>query len=49
MQGAEQYRLRAKEAEHQAEMTSDPDIKRQFLDIARQWQDLANQAERRGG
>jgi len=48
MTGAEQYRLRAKEAEQQANKVSDRSVKQSFLDIARQWRELADQAERHG-
>jgi hypothetical protein len=49
MTRAEEYRLRAKEAEEQAEKIRDPATKQGFLDIARQWREMAEQAERHGG
>jgi hypothetical protein len=45
MTRAEEYRLRAKEAEEQASKTRDPIEKQGFLDLARQWRELAEQAE----
>jgi nicotinamide-nucleotide amidase len=42
------YRLRAKEAEEQASKTRDPSAKQGVLDLARQWRELAEQAERQG-
>jgi hypothetical protein len=48
MTRAEEYRMRAKEAEEQAAKTRDPGAKDGFLEIARQYRELANQAERHG-
>ena len=48
MTKAEEYRLRAKEAEEDAARCHSPDAKEAFLFIARQWQYLANQAEKHG-
>jgi hypothetical protein len=48
MTRAEEYRLRAKEAEEQANKTNNSVTKHGFLDIARQWRELAEQAERDG-
>jgi hypothetical protein len=48
MTRAEQYRLRAKEAEEQASKIHDTQLKEGFLEIARQWRELAKQAERYG-
>jgi hypothetical protein len=48
MTRAEEYRERAKEAEKQANKTRDPSAKEGFQDIARQWRELAEQAERHG-
>jgi hypothetical protein len=48
MKRAEEYRRRAKEAEEQANKVRDPSAKEGFLDIARQWREMAEQAERQG-
>jgi hypothetical protein len=48
MTRAEEYRLRAKEAEDQANKVRDSGAKQGFLDIARQWREMAEQAERQG-
>ena len=48
MTRAEEYRLRAKEAEEQANKVRDPSAKQGFLDIARQWREMAEQADRHG-
>jgi hypothetical protein len=48
MTKAEEYRKRAKEAEEQASKVRDHAAKQGFLDIARQWRELAEQAERHG-
>jgi hypothetical protein len=48
MTRAEEYRLRAKEAEEQANKVRDPGARQGFLDIARQWREMAEQAERHG-
>jgi hypothetical protein len=45
---AEQYRARATEADKRAEEAHDPDLKQTFRDIARQWREMADQAERQG-
>ena len=42
---SEEYRAKADECEWLAAQTSDPDIKRQLLDIARQWRAMANNSE----
>ena len=47
MTRAEEYCLRAKEAEEQANQTRDAATKQGFLEIARQYRQLAEQAERR--
>jgi hypothetical protein len=44
---AEQYRQHAREAERQAQRAPDRDAKEGLQDIARQWRELAEQAERR--
>lgn len=44
---AEQYRQHAREAERQAQRAPDRDAREGLQDIARQWRELAEQAERR--
>jgi len=46
MTRAEEYRQRAKEAEEQAEKAHDTVIKEGFLDVARQYRQMAEYAER---
>jgi hypothetical protein len=41
---AERYRQRAMNAEHKAALGSDP-FRREMMDVAAQWQDLARQAQ----
>jgi hypothetical protein len=48
MTRAEEYRLRAKEAEEQAAKVRDHASKQGFVDIARQWREMTEQAERQG-
>jgi hypothetical protein len=48
MTRAEEYRLRATEAEEQANKTRDAATKQGFLEIARQYQQMAEHAERHG-
>ena len=48
MTRAEQYRARAKEAEAQAERASNDIIQEAFLKIAREYRNLAEQAEQHG-
>jgi hypothetical protein len=48
MTRAEEYRKRAKEAEEQANRTNDHYVKEAFLDIARQWRELADQTDQGG-
>jgi hypothetical protein len=48
MTRAEEYRQRAKDAEEQADKTRDPFAKKGFLEIARQYRELADQAEPQG-
>jgi hypothetical protein len=43
---ADEYRAKAAECDHRAAATSDIDIKEQFEDLARQWREMAKQAER---
>jgi len=45
---SEEYRAKADECERLAAPTGDHDIKRQLLDIAHQWRDLAENAEQHG-
>jgi len=45
---AEEYRLRTKQAEEQADKVSDRSLKQSCLDVAHQWRELADQAERHG-
>jgi len=45
---SEEYRAKADECEWLAAQTSDPDIKRQLLDIAHQWRAMANNSEQHG-
>jgi hypothetical protein len=45
----EQYRLKAKECAVRADATHDSESKRQFEEMACQWRDLANYAEKNGG
>jgi hypothetical protein len=47
MTRASHYRQHALEAEQQAKRACDRDAKDGLLDIARQWRELAEQAERR--
>jgi hypothetical protein len=48
MTRAEEFRRRAKEAEEQAKKASDEQTKRGFLDIAREYWEMAERAERGG-
>ena len=48
MTRAEEYRQRAKEAEGQAAKTNDSFAKQGFLEIARKWRQMAEEAERDG-
>jgi hypothetical protein len=48
MTRTEEYRLRAKEAEEQAAKTNDSFAKHGFLEIARQYREMAQQAEQHG-
>lgn len=46
---AEDYRAKARECEENAETTTDPEIKQGWwLDLARQWRQMADQWERYG-
>jgi hypothetical protein len=44
----EDYRARADECEEQAQAARDPEVKAQLQLLARQWRELADQAERMG-
>jgi hypothetical protein len=48
MTRAEEYRQRAKEAEENAKRTNNPDTKEGFLELARKWRQMAEEAERGG-
>ncbi len=45
---AEQYRLRAQEAKKQAEALAEPSLEKAWRDIATNWLEMAEQAERQG-
>jgi hypothetical protein len=46
---AEQYRVKAKKCAERAKAARDPEAKRTCEDLARQWLNLAKQAEQGGG
>jgi hypothetical protein len=46
MSKAEEYRKRAEECEKKAELAHDFDAKQTFLDAARQWRKMVEQADR---
>lgn len=46
MSKPENYRARAAQCEHAAERNRDATLKAQYLELARQWRELAEQAER---
>jgi hypothetical protein len=46
---AEQYRIQAKECAERAKLAPDPETKRTYEDMERQWLGLAKQAEKDGG
>jgi hypothetical protein len=46
---AEQYRTQARECAEPAKLEPDPETKRTYQDMARQWLNLAKQAEEGGG
>ena len=48
MKAAEQYRARAKECEDKAKRVVDYEAKRIYEDLARQWREMAERAERFG-
>lgn len=48
MTRAEQYRARAEEAERRGAQVRNADVKRAYFEIARQWREMADQAERQG-
>jgi hypothetical protein len=41
---AEQYRLQAKECAERAKLARDPESKRQYEELVRQWSELAKRA-----
>jgi hypothetical protein len=43
------YLLRADECERRAAAARDPEIRRQYEDLARQWREMAAQVERQRG
>jgi hypothetical protein len=43
---AEKYRATADACDEAAAKSHDPEVKRQYLELAVQWRDLAKQAER---
>ncbi len=48
MTKAEQYRARARECEINAHNVLDLEVKQQYLDLAEQWRQLADWADRDG-
>ena len=42
----EEFRARAAECEELAKQARDPEVKRQYEDLARQWRELADRADR---
>jgi hypothetical protein len=46
---AEEYRLRAKDCAERAKLARDPETKRTYEDMERQWLDLAKRADEGGG
>jgi len=46
---AEDYRARAAQCERMAERNRDPTLKAQYLELASQWRDLAQQVEKDEG
>ena len=45
---AEEYRLRAKDCAERAKLAPNPETKRQYEEMARQWLNLAKRAEEGG-
>jgi hypothetical protein len=43
MNKVEEYRARARECETRAAQVHDPEVRRQFQDLARQWDQMADQ------
>jgi hypothetical protein len=43
MNKVEEYRARARECETKAAQVHDPEVRRQLLDVARQWDQMADQ------
>jgi hypothetical protein len=48
MPDSDAYRKRAEECRERAEKTTDPNIKRQYEEMAQGWMALARSAEQRG-
>jgi len=48
MTRAEEYRLRAREAEEEASRVRDPAVKEGLLGVARRYREMAEQVERHG-
>jgi hypothetical protein len=46
--GAGHYRTKAAECEQKAKKARDPEVKRDFFELARQWREVAEQIERDG-
>jgi hypothetical protein len=46
--GVDHYRAKAAECEQRATSARDPEVKRGFAKMARQWLELAEQAEQEG-
>jgi hypothetical protein len=45
---AEQYRVKAQECAERAKLVRDPEKRRLFEDLAREWSELAKQADKLG-
>jgi hypothetical protein len=45
---ADHYQAKAAECEQKAKQAHEPEVKRDFAELARQWCSLAEQAERQG-
>jgi hypothetical protein len=43
---ADEYRARAVQCEERAKRARDPEVKRQYQELAHQWLEMANQADR---
>jgi hypothetical protein len=42
----EEFRFRQAECEERAKQSRDPEVRRQYEDLARQWREMADRAER---